>query len=81
MRRVLELTAAVLLVLNASSCKRDHLYYASSDTATVLVEPDWTLSGVHPNGERAGKELHQAAGGRLYPGGDERQPGGVQRQG
>ena len=50
MRRVLELTAAVLLVLSTSSCKRDHLYYASSDTATVLVEPDWSASGLHPNG-------------------------------
>ncbi|MGN1226717.1 MAG: DUF5119 domain-containing protein [Candidatus Cryptobacteroides sp.] len=33
-----------------SSCRRDHLYYASSDTATVLVKPDWSVSGIMPNG-------------------------------
>lgn len=64
MRRVLELTAAVLLVLSTSSCKRDHLYYASSETATVLVEPDWTLSGVHPNGVTI--YAYNEADGSLY---------------
>lgn len=32
------------------SCKRDHLYYASSNTATVLLDLDWSKSGVNPNG-------------------------------
>ena len=41
--------AAILMTLS-TSCKRDHLYYASSDTATVLVKTDWSRSGVHPNG-------------------------------
>ena len=39
----------LMLVLGAS-CQRDHLYYASSNTATVLVEADWSVSGLHPNG-------------------------------
>lgn len=38
------------LMLALASCQRDHLYYASAGTATVLVEPDWSRSGVHPNG-------------------------------
>ena len=49
--RVLSLSlllAAFVVVL--TSCTRDHLYYATSDMATVLVETDWTTSGVHPNG-------------------------------
>lgn len=41
------LTALFLL---STSCTRDHLYYASSNTATVLVEPDWSQSGLKPNG-------------------------------
>ena len=41
--------AAILMTLS-TSCKRDHLYYASSDTATVLVKTDWSRSGVHPSG-------------------------------
>lgn len=42
--------AAVLIALLISSCRLDHLYYASTGTATVLVEPDWTASGIKPNG-------------------------------
>lgn len=49
MRNLMKLLAVLMLVATVS-CRRDHLYYASSDTATVLVEPDWTTSGVHPNG-------------------------------
>lgn len=45
----LGLWTALVVLLPLLSC-RDHLYYASSDTATVLVEPDWSASGVHPNG-------------------------------
>ena len=45
--KCLLLTALLLL---CASCTRDHLYYASSNTATVLVEPDWSLSGLKPNG-------------------------------
>lgn len=41
---------AVVLMIVPGSCRRDHLYYASSDTATVLVNTDWSRSGVHPNG-------------------------------
>lgn len=32
------------------SCARDHLWYADTDTAPVLVEADWTPAGVTPNG-------------------------------
>ena len=32
------------------SCQRDHLYYASSNTATVLVKPDWSALNSTPNG-------------------------------
>ncbi|MCI7514271.1 MAG: DUF5119 domain-containing protein, partial [Bacteroidales bacterium] len=38
------------LLMLCASCSRDHLYYASSNTATVLVEPDWSVSGLKPNG-------------------------------
>ena len=48
--RLMCLVSLVLVALTIVSCRRDHLYYASSGTATVLVEPDWSLSGVHPNG-------------------------------
>ena len=41
---------ALLFLLLCASCMRDHLYYASSNTATVLVEPDWSASGLKPNG-------------------------------
>lgn len=41
---------ALLILLFCASCTRDHLYYASSNTATVLVEPDWSQSGLEPNG-------------------------------
>ncbi|MGN1045933.1 MAG: hypothetical protein ACI4QG_02445, partial [Candidatus Cryptobacteroides sp.] len=44
------LWTVLLALLPLLSYQRDHLYYASSNTATVLVEPDWTASGVHPNG-------------------------------
>ena len=47
MKRVL---LALLMLLLCASCTRDHLYYASSNTATVLVEPDWSVSGLEPNG-------------------------------
>ena len=40
----------ILTIALCASCQRDHLYYASSNTATVLVEPDWSASGLHPNG-------------------------------
>lgn len=40
----------LLMLLLCASCTRDHLYYASSNTATVLVEPDWSVSGLEPNG-------------------------------
>ena len=48
MKRIL--LAAFLGLLSLESCTMDHLYYASSDTATVLVQPDWSGSGVVPNG-------------------------------
>ncbi|MGM9791622.1 MAG: DUF5119 domain-containing protein [Candidatus Cryptobacteroides sp.] len=40
----------LMIMALGASCERDHLYYASSNTATVLVEPDWRVSGLHPNG-------------------------------
>lgn len=40
----------LMIMALGASCQRDHLYYASSNTATVLVEPDWSVSGLHPNG-------------------------------
>ena len=49
MRNLKAYLLLVVMILLAS-CRRDHLYYASSDTATLLVEPDWTSSGVRPNG-------------------------------
>lgn len=42
MRRLVKYTAPLLLLLLAG-CQRDHLYYASSQTASVLVEPDWSV--------------------------------------
>lgn len=41
---------ALLLLLAFTSCKRDHLYYEGSNTATVIVKPDWSASGINPNG-------------------------------
>ena len=48
MKRIL--LAAFLGLLSLESCTMDHLYYASSDTATVFVQPDWSESGLVPNG-------------------------------
>lgn len=50
MRGLRSILMLVCLLPIVASCKLDHLYYASSGTATVLVEPDWSKSGVHPNG-------------------------------
>lgn len=50
MRGLRSILIAALLLTLCVSCRLDHLYYASSDTATVLVEPDWSRSGIHPNG-------------------------------
>ncbi|MGN0191012.1 MAG: DUF5119 domain-containing protein [Candidatus Cryptobacteroides sp.] len=51
MKHLLTNMPLVLMLLPALiSCRLDHLYYASSGTATVLVEPDWSACGLHPNG-------------------------------
>ena len=42
--------AALLSLLCLNGCTMDHLYYASSDTATVLVQPNWENAGLEPNG-------------------------------
>ena len=48
--RFLKTFSLVCFLILCVACKRDHLYYASSDTATVFVDPDWTQSAVSPNG-------------------------------
>lgn len=50
MRWLRSILMAMLMISLCVSCRLDHLYYASSGTATVLVEPDWSKSGVNPNG-------------------------------
>ena len=49
-RSIVGLLTAAASILPLSSCRRDHLYYASSNTATVLIKSDWAPSGVKPNG-------------------------------
>ena len=48
MNRIFAATLLSLIYLNG--CTMDHLYYASSDTATVLVQPNWENAGLEPNG-------------------------------
>ena len=48
--KVRKILMLLMIMALGASCRRDHLYYASSDTATVLVKPDWSVSGLHPNG-------------------------------
>lgn len=63
--RVLSLSLLLAaFVVMLTSCTRDHLYYATSDMATVLVETDWTTSGVHPNGVSV--FAYDATDGHLY---------------
>lgn len=45
--RLLALMMSLALLV---SCQREHLYYASSDTATVQVKLDWEAAGLIPNG-------------------------------
>ena len=47
LRRALSLLMTAVAFV---SCSRDPLYYATSDMAMVLVETDWSASGVSPNG-------------------------------
>lgn len=54
----------LMAMLLFASCSRDHLYYASSDMATVLVETDWSTSGVNPNGVSV--FAYNEADGSLY---------------
>ena len=54
----------LMAVLLLASCTRDHLYYATDDMATVLVETDWSASGVHPNGVSV--YAYNEADGSLY---------------
>lgn len=55
---------ALLLILMSTSCKRDHVYYEGSNTATVIVSPDWSASGVHPNGVTV--YAYNSSDGSLY---------------
>ncbi|MGN0221040.1 MAG: DUF5119 domain-containing protein [Prevotella sp.] len=52
------------LLFSLVSCARDHLYYGTSDMATVLVETDWSVSGVSPNGVSV--FAYNEADGSLY---------------
>lgn len=58
------LPAMLLLLLAISSCKRDHLYYEGLNTATVIVNPDWTKSRLHPNGVTV--YAYHSSDGSLY---------------
>ena len=58
------LPAMLLLLLAISSCKRDHLYYEGLHTATVIVNPDWTKSHLHPNGVTV--YAYNSSNGSLY---------------
>lgn len=58
------LPAMLLLLLAISSCKRDHLYYEGLHTATVIVNPDWTKSHLHPNGVTV--YAYNSSDGSLY---------------
>lgn len=58
------LPAMLLLLLAISSCKRDHLYYEGLNTATVIVNPDWTKSRLHPNGVTV--YAYNSSDGSLY---------------
>ena len=58
------LPAMLLLLLAISSCKRDHLYYEGLHTATVIVNPDWTKSQLHPNGVTV--YAYNSSDGSLY---------------
>ena len=42
--------SALAGVLALSSCRRDDLYYATVDRATVRIEADWTPARLTPNG-------------------------------
>jgi len=50
MKRMLHIVALLSAVLCLASCVRDHLYYSSSNTATVRLDVDWSNSGLTPNG-------------------------------
>ncbi|MGN1263188.1 MAG: DUF5119 domain-containing protein [Prevotella sp.] len=50
--------------LALASCTRDQLYYSTSDMTTVLVETDWSASGVNPNGVSV--FAYNEADGSLY---------------
>ena len=45
--------SALAGVLALSSCRRDDLYYATVDRATVRIEADWTPARLTPNGVSA----------------------------
>lgn len=50
MSRMLHIAAVLAAVLCLASCKRDHLYYSSTNTASVRLDVDWSEAGLTPNG-------------------------------
>lgn len=64
LRTIASLALLLCVILLSASCKRDHLYYEGSNTATVLVNPDWSSSALHPNGVTV--FAYNASDGTLY---------------
>ena len=62
--KLVRLLSALMALLAIVSCQRDHLYYATSDMASVLLETDWSASGLHPNGVSV--YAYNEADGTLY---------------
>lgn len=52
MKRTLTICGLICAVL-LSSCRRDDLYYATGDRATIRIEADWTPARLTPNGASA----------------------------
>lgn len=44
------ITIVLLALLSCLACKRDHLYYATSDEVVVRLNIDWSPSKLSPNG-------------------------------
>lgn len=64
LRTIASLALLLCVILLSVSCKRDHLYYEGSNTATVLVNPDWSSSSLQPNGITV--FAYNASDGSLY---------------
>lgn len=64
LHKITTLALIACIVILSASCKRDHLYYEGSNTATVLVNPDWSSSSLQPNGITV--FAYNASDGSLY---------------